>query len=65
MTNTKEELVNAKQLAEILNVSDSTIHRWKKQGLPFKKFSTGTSRFKVSEVLEWQTGEVEKEGVYK
>lgn len=56
MTNNKEELVNAKQLAEILNVTRTTIYRWKKQGLPCIEFSTGTSRFRMSEVLAWQAG---------
>lgn len=46
-------LVNMKQLAEIFQVSERTIKRWKLElNMPFHKIEN-TVRFEKDEVMEW------------
>lgn len=55
------ELITAKQLQEKLNVSRSTVYRWRKEGMPHKKIGHKTIRYDLDKVMEWledkETGE--------
>lgn len=46
-------LLSKKQLSERLQVSVTTIDRWRKQGLPYKRAGVKLVRFDLSEVNEW------------
>lgn len=46
-------LLSKKQLSERLHVSVSTIDRWRKQGMPYKRTGVKLVRFELSEVQEW------------
>lgn len=45
-------LITTKQLAEMLQVAEITIHKWRNKGLPFKKIGRAV-RFNVEEVNQW------------
>lgn len=58
---TTERFLSATELAGKLGVHKSTVEKWKQnQGLPFhslpsaKKHGRGITRYKLSEVIEWQ-----------
>jgi len=46
-------MVNKKELSEFLRVSQITIERLMKKGLPHYKLPNGTVRFETEEVKEW------------
>lgn len=46
------ELYTTQELATILKVSDRTIMRWMKLGMPYMKAGR-TTRFDLSDVSEW------------
>ena len=49
----ERNMVSAKRLADMLDVSVRTIRNWQKAGrLPYTKITRGTVRFEVAEVLE-------------
>jgi hypothetical protein len=49
-----EPYVDAKRLAEHLDVSVSTIKRWRREGMPSHRWeSTRLRRFRISEVDDW------------
>jgi excisionase family DNA binding protein len=43
----------AKDIAKILDVNESTVYRWKKNGLPSHKFGAKVVRYDLKEVREW------------
>lgn len=47
-----ETLFTTKQIAEKLKVSEVTIWRWRKEGLPYKKLGTSI-RFSEHELMAW------------
>ena len=48
-----EKLLTRKQLAEKLQVSDMTIHRYVKQGMPYLRVGNKLMRFDFEKVKEW------------
>ncbi|MGA9769050.1 MAG: helix-turn-helix domain-containing protein [Blastocatellia bacterium] len=51
------QYVTVKELAEVLQVSDRTVHDWVSDGrIPFHKVGGGT-RFLISEIVQWTAGE--------
>jgi excisionase family DNA binding protein len=48
-------LLKIKQLSELLNVSDQTIRRWVKDGMPHYRVGI-TFRFDEEEVRAWMKG---------
>lgn len=56
---TLQKLLNTREIAEYLNVSETTIVRWRRSGLPYKKIGYNTCRYDISEVKKWMN---EKEG---
>jgi len=55
---TKDRLLTVGELAGHLNVSENTIYRWIKSGLPhYRKGPSGWYRFRLEEVLEWLSEE--------
>lgn len=51
--------ITTKELSEKLRVTETTIYRWRKKGMPFEKFE-GSFRFKETEVMKWLTRNKEK-----
>ena len=48
----EEELLTKQELSKLLKVTEATIDRWRKAGMPFIK--TGKLvRFKKEEVMDW------------
>ena len=47
------QLLSKQQLAEHLQVSEVTIDRWRKQGLPWKRAGVKLVRFDLNEVNVW------------
>jgi phage terminase Nu1 subunit (DNA packaging protein) len=48
-----EPEVSEAQLAEHFDVGDATIRRWKRAGMPTKKYNSRLYRYKLSEVEYW------------
>jgi excisionase family DNA binding protein len=48
-----EKLVTGKELIELLGISESTLIRLRKKGLPYKKVGLRAVRYDYKEVLEW------------
>lgn len=48
-----EKLLTATELAEILQVHETTIYRWADKGMPRIKKGTKFTRYQLSKVLEW------------
>lgn len=46
-------LLSKQQLAEYLNVSEMTVDRWRKKGLPWTRAGVKLVRFDLDEVNEW------------
>lgn len=51
----KRKLITTDELSEFLQVTNQTIYRWRKEGLPFKQIGRSI-RFNLEEVLEWIDG---------
>ncbi len=49
-------MLNKLQLAEKFSVSEMTINRWVKKGMPHLKAPNGTIRFELEKVKEWMGG---------
>lgn len=47
-----EKLITVQQLCELVQVSRSTVDRWRNQGLPYIKIGRGI-RFEENTALEW------------
>jgi len=47
-----EKLLTMEELMQLLSVSRSTLDRWRKNGLPFKKVGRSV-RFDYKEVRDW------------
>lgn len=47
-----EELITLNELCQTLKISRSTVDRWRREGLPFKKVGRGV-RFDKGEALKW------------
>ena len=47
-----EKLLTTKELVEQLKVNASTIHRWRKEGMPVRKLGT-LVRFNYDDVIKW------------
>lgn len=62
MSNTKEKLISKKQLAEYLQVSEMTIDRWRKQGLPWTRAGVKLVRFDLDKVNKWLNDKARNEG---
>lgn len=45
--------MNTKEVAEFLNVSEVTIVRWRRIGLPYDKIGYNTCRYNLEEVMQW------------
>jgi excisionase family DNA binding protein len=50
-----ENLLTVPELAKRLKVSESTVHRWRAQGMPRRKLGVRLVRYDLSLVLEWLT----------
>jgi len=50
-------MISKKELAKVLNVTERTVDRYRKQGMPCKVLPTGTVRFDLNEVNKWIEGE--------
>lgn len=48
-----EKLLTATELAEILQVHETTIYRWADKGMPRIKKGTKFTRYQLTKVLEW------------
>ena len=50
-------MMTAKEIAEHLKITPMTIYRWRKEGMPAKKFgkdgSNNAVRFELDKVMEW------------
>ena len=55
-----EPEVSGAQLAEHFDVGDATIRRWKRAGMPTKKYNSRLYRYKLSEVEKWLQAREEK-----
>lgn len=53
MNTAVNNLLSKQQLSEHLQVSVTTIDRWRKQGLPCTRVGVKLIRFDLSEVNEW------------
>lgn len=47
-----ETFLTKTELSEIIKVSEATIDRWRKEGMPYEKMGRGV-RFNEKEVLDW------------
>jgi len=47
-----KKLIATKELSELIGVTEVTIWRWRKEGMPFKKLGTRI-RFEYDSVIEW------------
>jgi excisionase family DNA binding protein len=47
------DMLTPKELMEQLKISDSTLYRLRKEGLPYKKVGYRTIRYDLVEVMEW------------
>ena len=52
-----ENMLSKKEVAELLNVTERTIDRYRKQGMPCTVLPTGTVRFDLEKVNQWIKGE--------
>ncbi len=50
-------MLSKKQLAELLNVTERTIDRYRVKGMPCTILPTGTVRFDLEKVNKWIEGE--------
>ena len=48
-----EPLLDANRLAAYFAVSDSTIRRWRRRGMPSIKYPGGARRYRISECERW------------
>lgn len=46
-------LLTVPELAKTLKVSESTIHRWRHQGLPRRRLGVRLVRYDLALVLDW------------
>lgn len=53
MSNAQDNLLSKQQLAEYLQVSEMTIDRWRKKGLPWTRAGVKLVRFNLDEVNKW------------
>lgn len=51
----EEPRVTGAELQELLKVSDSTLKRWRKAGMPFEPWSARSYRYVLSDVLAWRS----------
>lgn len=49
-------LLNRKELAEYFNVNVTTIHVWRKKGMPFIELATGRVMYDLQAVESWLLG---------
>lgn len=49
----EKQLLSKKQLADHLQVSEVTIDRWRKQGMPWTKAGVKLIRFDLEQVNDW------------
>jgi excisionase family DNA binding protein len=47
------DMLTPKELMQQLKISDSTLYRLRKEGLPYRKVGYRTIRYDLVEVLEW------------
>jgi len=55
-----DELITVDQLREIVQVSRTTIDRWRKEGLPTIKIGKRAIRFEKGKALEWIKNNVDE-----
>lgn len=48
-----ERLFTTKELAAYFNVTEMTVYRWRKQGMPYKKIGYNMCRYSLNAVNEW------------
>lgn len=48
-----DRLFTTKELATYFNVTEMTIYRWRKQGMPFKKLGYNMYRYSMHAVNAW------------
>jgi len=53
------EYITTKELSQKLRVTETTIYRWRKKGMPYEKFE-GSVRFKEAEAMKWLKRNEEK-----
>ena len=47
------KLISTKELAEQIGVTEKTIYRYRKDGMPFKQISVRVIRYDLDEVMKW------------
>ncbi len=50
-------MLSKKEVAGLLNVTERSVDRYRKQGMPCVVLPTGTVRFDEAKVMEWLKGE--------
>ncbi|MEC0111559.1 helix-turn-helix domain-containing protein [Paenibacillus taichungensis] len=55
-----KELVTYKEVCNYFKISERTLMRWKKEGLPQIKLTYNTSRFDLDAVKEWANNRSEQ-----
>ena len=54
----EEPRLTGAQLRAILGVSDSTLKRWRRAGMPYERWSERLYRYSLSDVLAWRADRV-------
>ena len=44
------------EIAEFMRVSERTIDRWSREGLPYETWGLRTKKFRASDVVRWARG---------
>lgn len=57
-----KKMINTKQLAEHFGVSEMTIFRWRKNGMPYKNLNYNMCRYNLDLVEKWleERGQITK-----
>lgn len=51
---TREPRLTTRELCEVLNVSESTVKRWRANGLPHERWGPRLYRYVLSDVEAWR-----------
>lgn len=49
----KEIVVTTREIAKKFNVSEATICRWRKRGMPFIVMSNGRKGYNIKDIQKW------------
>lgn len=55
-----EPFMTRQQLARHMQVSERTVDRWTKEGMPHKLWGARTKRFRASEAVEWASQRIKE-----